>query len=55
MILAFVTSASSGVMMADASNLPDAGKMTAGADGTVEQMVLPQKLVVVKMETRIFT
>ena len=34
MILAFVTSASSGVMMADASNLPDAGKMTAGADGT---------------------
>lgn len=34
MILAFVTSASSGVMMADASNLPDAGKVTAGADGT---------------------
>ena len=34
MILAFVTSASSGVMMADASTLPDAGKMTAGADGT---------------------
>lgn len=34
MILAFVTSASSGVMMADASNLPDAGKITAGADGT---------------------
>ena len=28
MILAFVTSASSGVMMADASNLPDAGKVT---------------------------
>ncbi len=34
MILAFVTGASSGVMMAEASNLPDAGKMTAGADGT---------------------
>ena len=34
MILAFVTGASSGVMMADASNLPDAGKVTAGADGT---------------------
>ena len=34
MILAFVTGASSGVMMAEASNLPDAGKTTAGADGT---------------------
>ena len=34
MLLAFVTCASSGVMMADASNLPDAGKVTAGADGT---------------------
>ena len=33
MILAFVTGASSGVMMAEASNLPDAGKTTAGADG----------------------
>ena len=28
MILAFVTGASSGVMMAEASNLPDAGKTT---------------------------
>lgn len=27
MILAFVTGASSGVMMAEASNLPDAGKI----------------------------
>ena len=34
MILVFVTGASSGVMMAEASNLPDAGKTTAGADGT---------------------
>lgn len=34
MILAFVTGASSGVMMADASNLPDAGKIESGAEGT---------------------
>ncbi|MBQ8874695.1 MAG: hypothetical protein IJY60_05250 [Bacteroides sp.] len=34
MMLAFVMSASSGVIMADASNLPDAGKTTGGADGT---------------------
>lgn len=34
MVLAFVTGASSGVMMADATNLPDAGKTNAGADGT---------------------
>jgi hypothetical protein len=33
-VLAFVTGASSGVMMANASELPDAGKITAGADGT---------------------
>ncbi len=33
-LLAFVTGATSGVMMADASNLPDAGKTEAGADGT---------------------
>ncbi len=33
MILALVTGASSGVMMADATNLPDAGKTAAGADG----------------------
>nr|DAV37240.1 MAG TPA: hypothetical protein [Caudoviricetes sp.] len=33
-MLAFVTGASSGVMMADASNLPDAGKTESGADGT---------------------
>lgn len=32
-LLAFVIGASSGVMMADASDLPDAGKTTAGADG----------------------
>ena len=32
-LLAFVIGASSGVMMADASNLPDAGKTTSGADG----------------------
>lgn len=34
MMLAFVMSASSGVIMADASNLPDAGKTTGGADST---------------------
>ena len=34
MVLAFVTGASSGVFMANASELPDAGKTTAGADGT---------------------
>lgn len=33
-VLAFVTGASSGVMMAEATNLPDAGKTNAGADGT---------------------
>lgn len=33
-MLAFVTGASSGVMMAEATNLPDAGKTNAGADGT---------------------
>lgn len=33
MVLAFVTGASSGVMMADASTLPDAGKTVAGASG----------------------
>ena len=33
-ILAFVTGASSGVFMANASELPDAGKTIAGADGT---------------------
>ena len=32
-LLAIVMGASSGVMMADASNLPDAGKTNAGADG----------------------
>ena len=32
--LAFVTGASSGVLMANASELPDAGKTAAGADGT---------------------
>lgn len=34
MVLAFVTCASSGVLMANASELPDAGKTTGGADGT---------------------
>lgn len=34
MVLAFVTGASSGVFMANASELPDAGRTTAGADGT---------------------
>lgn len=34
MVLAFITGASGGVMMADATNLPDAGITTAGADGT---------------------
>ena len=34
MVLAFATGASSGVFMANASALPDAGKTTAGADGT---------------------
>lgn len=33
-MLAFVTGASGGVMMADASTLPDAGKTTGGAEGT---------------------
>lgn len=33
-VLAFVTGASSGVFMANASELPDAGKTVAGADGT---------------------
>lgn len=33
-MLAFVTGASGGVMMAGASTLPDAGKTTGGADGT---------------------
>lgn len=33
-MLAFVTGASGGVMMANASELPDAGKTTGGADGT---------------------
>ena len=32
-VLAFVTGASSGVMIANATNLPDAGKTTGGADG----------------------
>ena len=32
-LLAVVIGASSGVMMADASSLPDAGKTNAGADG----------------------
>ncbi|MBR3951578.1 MAG: hypothetical protein IKJ79_06745, partial [Bacteroidaceae bacterium] len=32
--LAFVTGASGGVFMANASELPDAGKTVAGADGT---------------------
>ena len=53
MILAFVTGASSGVMMAEASNLPDAGKTTAGADGTVEQTVFPLKQEGVKPVTQI--
>ena len=34
MVLAFVVGASNGVLMADASLLPDAGKTNAGADGT---------------------
>ena len=34
MTLAFVTGASGGVFMANASELPDAGKTVAGADGT---------------------
>lgn len=33
-VLAFVTGASNGVMMANATNLPDAGKSDAGSDGT---------------------
>ena len=33
-VFALITGASSGVMMADATNLPNAGKTTAGADGT---------------------
>ena len=33
-LIAFVVGASSGVMMAEASNLPDAGKTASGADGT---------------------
>lgn len=33
-VLAFVTCASSGVLMANASELPDAGKTMGGADGT---------------------
>lgn len=33
-LVAMVTGASSGVMMAEASNLPDAGVTAAGADGT---------------------
>ena len=34
LMLAFVTGASGGVFMANASELPDAGKTVAGADGT---------------------
>ncbi|MEG2599574.1 MAG: hypothetical protein RSA66_08880 [Muribaculaceae bacterium] len=34
MLLVIVTGVSSGVMMADATNLPDAGKVTAGAEVT---------------------
>ena len=33
-LIAFVVGASSGVMMAEASNLPDAGKTASGADAT---------------------
>lgn len=36
MMLAFVTGASSGVFMANATELPDAGKTVGGADGVIE-------------------
>ena len=47
MILALVTGASSGVMMAEATNLPDAGKTAAGADAvSYTHLTLPTKRIV---------
>lgn len=53
MILAFVTGASSGVMMAEASNLPDAGKQQPVRTVRVEQTVFPLKQEGVKPATQI--